>query len=418
VNVPGLFHNIEAEHLVNVVMSKVSDQLPDEVDRHYGELVAFRRHLHAEPELSGEEEETTLTLLERLTLAGLAPHRLAIGTGLVCDVGDPAGPLVGVRGDIDALAMHDAKRVSYASRKPGVAHACGHDVHAAIVLGVALVLRRLLPLSGLSGGVRLIFEPREEIVPGGAVHVISEGWLDPVSAIYGLHCDPKLDLGYLGCRDGAFTSASDQVDIRLSGPGGHTARPHLTVDLIRALSRTALELPEELQRQAASLGPVSLVFGSVASGDAPNVIPAAGVLRGTLRTPSRDVWAAAPELVEKSLAAVAADVGADWEVDHTRGVPPTINHVAGNRVMAAAGRAVLGEDGVVETDHSLGGDSFAWYLERIPGAYARIGTHNRAAGGRRHDLHASTFDVDERSIALGVQVLTIAALAELIRLAG
>jgi amidohydrolase len=374
VNVPGLFHDIEAEHLVNVVMSKLSEQLPDDVDRHYGELVAFRRHLHAEPELSGQEEDTTLTLLERLTLAGLAPHRLAVGTGLVCDVGDPGGPFV--------------------------------------------LLRRLLPLSGLSGGVRLIFEPREEVVPGGAVHVISEGWLDPVSAIYGLHCDPKLDLGYLGCRDGAFTSASDQVDIKLSGPGGHTARPHLTVDLIRALSRTALELPDELQRQAAQLGPVSLVFGSVASGDAPNVIPAVGVLRGTLRTPSRQVWAHAPELLEKSLAAVAAEVGADWEVHHTRGVPPTMNHVSGTRMMAAAGRAVLGEDGVLETDHSLGGDSFAWYLERIPGAYARIGTHNRAAGGRRHDLHASTFDVDERAIALGVQVLSIAALAELIRQAG
>jgi amidohydrolase len=418
VNVPGLFHDIEAEHLVNVVMSKLSEQLPDDVDRHYGELVAFRRHLHAEPELSGQEEDTTLTLLERLTLAGLAPHRLAVGTGLVCDVGDPGGPFVAIRGDIDALAMDDAKQVSYASRKPGVAHACGHDVHAAIVLGVALLLRRLLPLSGLSGGVRLIFEPREEVVPGGAVHVISEGWLDPVSAIYGLHCDPKLDLGYLGCRDGAFTSASDQVDIKLSGPGGHTARPHLTVDLIRALSRTALELPDELQRQAAQLGPVSLVFGSVASGDAPNVIPAVGVLRGTLRTPSRQVWAHAPELLEKSLAAVAAEVGADWEVHHTRGVPPTMNHVSGTRMMAAAGRAVLGEDGVLETDHSLGGDSFAWYLERIPGAYARIGTHNRAAGGRRHDLHASTFDVDERAIALGVQVLSIAALAELIRQAG
>jgi amidohydrolase len=414
----ALFHDSEAEHFVNLVMSKLSDQFPDEVDRHYGELVAFRRHLHAEPELSGQEEETTLTLLERLTLAGLAPHRLAIGTGLVCDVGDPSGPLVAIRGDIDALAMDDAKQVSYASRKPGVAHACGHDVHAAVVLGVALVLRRLLPLTGISGGVRLIFEPREEVVPGGAIHVIKEGWLDPVSAIYGLHCDPKLNLGYLGCRDGAFTSASDQIDIKLTGPGGHTARPHLTVDLVRALARTALELPEELQRQAAHVGPVSLVFGAVSAGDAANVIPAAGVLRGTLRTPSRQVWAAAPELVEKSLAAVAAEVGADWELDHIRGVPPTINDVAATRVMSAAGRAVLGEDGVLESDHSLGGDSFAWYLERVPGSYARIGTHNAAAGGRRHDLHASTFDVDERAIGLGVQVLSIAALAELIRLAG
>lgn len=413
-----LFRDPEAERLVDAVSDRIGAQLADEVDRHVHELVAFRRHLHAEPEPSGMERETTLSLLERLTLAGMSPRRLGVGTGLVCDLGPSGGPLVALRADIDALAMHDAKTVSYASRVSGVAHACGHDVHTAIVLGAALVLRRLLPQLGAAVGVRFIFEPAEEAVPGGAVDVIAEGWLDGVESMFALHCDPKLDLGYLGCRDGAFTSAADMCKINLTGPGGHTARPHRTVDLVRALGRTTMELPAELARQAAHLGPVSLVFGAVHSGRAANVIPDSGVLRGTIRTPSQDVWADAPELLDKSLAAVVASTGADWEVDYVRGVPPTINDVAATRTLASAGRLVLGPEGVVESEHSLGGDSFAWYAKRIPAAYARIGTHDPNAMGPRLDLHASTFDVDERAIGLGVRILASVALAEVTRLGG
>jgi len=146
------------------------------------------------------------------------------------------------------------------------------------------------------------------------------------------------------------------------------------------------------------------------------VIPDSGVLRGTIRTPSQDVWADAPELLDKSLAAVIASTGADWEVDYVRGVPPTINDVAATRMLASAGRRVLGREGVVESEHSLGGDSFAWYAKRIPAAYARIGTHDPDAMGPRLDLHASTFDVDERAIGLGVRILASVALAEVTRL--
>jgi amidohydrolase len=374
------------------------------VEAHRGELVALRRHLHAHPEPSGAEVETTELILERLAAAGLDPQVLPSGTGLVCDVGGGDGPArVALRADIDALAMADLKDVPYRSRVEGMAHACGHDVHTAVVLGTGLVLADRLTTER----VRLVFEPAEEAVPGGAVEVLSSGALEGVERIFGLHCDPKLDVGSVGVRRGAITAAADRLDVVLSGPGGHTARPHLTVDLVDAAARVVRELPERVT--AAAGGEVLVVFGSVAAGDAPNVIPTSALIRGSLRTPDRDVWDRAEPLVVESVAGILGDTGATWEVRYTRGVPPVVNHPAETDLLAAAARRAVGPAGVVETPRSTGGDSFAWYLERLAGSYARLGTH-RPGGGERLDLHAGSFDVDERAIDVGVAVLVHTAL--------
>lgn len=381
------------------------------------ELVSLRRHLHAHPEPSGAEADTTAVLVDRLRRAGLEPIVLGTGTGLVCDIGGPivdGTPYVILRADIDALAMPDGKDVAYRSQRPGVAHACGHDVHTAVVLGAGLVLRRILDGRG---SVRLVFEPREETVPGGAVDVIAEGWITGARAVFGLHCDPKRDVGQLGLRVGPITSASDLVELRLFGPGGHTARPHLTVDLVSVAGAVATGLQAALDRRLLELGDgtgtARMVFGAVHAGTASNVIPAEAVLRGTLRTPSPDVWAAAPGLLESAVADVLGGTGARWELVHSRGVPPVVNEPASTALLAAAGREVLGDGGVGDTEHSMGGDSFAWYLERAPGAYARLGVHDPRSSGPRLDLHASTFDVDERCIGYGVRILALAALAAL-----
>jgi amidohydrolase len=355
--------------------------------------------------------------MDRLRRTGLQPVALGTGTGLVCDLGEPIAdgtPYVVLRADIDALAMPDGKDVAYRSQTPGVAHACGHDVHTTVVLGAGLVLRHLLDGAG---AVRLVFEPREETVPGGAVEVIAEGWIDGARAVFGLHCDPKRDVGQLGLRVGPITSASDLVELRLFGPGGHTARPHLTVDLVSVAGSVATGLQSALDRQLAGLGDglgtARMVFGAVHAGMASNVIPAEAVLRGTLRTPSPDVWAAAPGLLEAAVAEVLDGTGARWELVHSRGVPPVVNEALSTALLAAAGREVLGADGVGDTEHSMGGDSFAWYLEHAPGAYARLGVHDPRSTGPRLDLHASTFDVDERCIGYGVRILALAALAAL-----
>lgn len=375
------------------------------VGAHLAELVAFRRHLHAYPELSGRERETTDLVVQRLRAAGLEPHVLGGGTGLWCDIGSGDGPLVALRGDLDALPLDDEKDVPYRSQVPGVSHACGHDVHTTVVLGAGLALAD----APTPGRVRLLFEPAEETVPGGAVEMIAQGALDDVDVVYGLHCDPKLETGRLGVRRGPISSAADRLEIRLHGPGGHTARPHLTVDLVAVVARMVTELPERVRAAAAGRGEILTVFGAVHTGEAGNVIPASATLRGSVRVPDRELWDDTPGLVERAVRELVEPTGASVELDYGRGVPPVVNHDAATDTLARAGREVLGPDGVVEAPQSTGGDSFAWYLERVPGSYGRLGVHDPDDLGPRRDLHASSFDVDEHAIELGVRVLVRAA---------
>jgi len=260
--------------------------------------------------------------------------------------------------------------------------------------------------------VRLVFQPAEETVPGGALDVIADGGVDGVDAIFGLHCDPKLDVGQFGVRVGPITAAADLVEIRLHGPGGHTARPSLTVDLVETAGLVAMSLPARLRVREPAL---SLVFGSVHAGDAANVIPSLAVLRGSVRTPDRQAWNAAPALLDAELTELLADSGARHEVAYSQGPPPVDNDPAATALLADAARAALGDGDVVDSPPSHGGDDFAWYLERIPGSYGRLGVRTPGRSEPPLDLHASTFDVDERAIAHGIRVLTRAALLALPR---
>ena len=385
------------------------------VGTHHDDLVAFRRHLHTHPELSGQEHDTTELIAERLTAAGFDPLVLASGTGVVCDVGAPpgadgsAGPAeIALRADIDGLAMHDDKDVPYRSRNDGVAHACGHDVHTTVILGTGLALAPALARAGRRA--RLIFEPAEEQVPGGAVEVIDEGHLDGIRAVYGLHCDPKLDVGTIGTRRGPITAAADQVFITLGGPGGHTARPQLTVDLVQVAAQLALDLPRLVAERAD--GDVLLVFGSLRAGDASNVIPTTAHLAGTLRTPDRAVWATAASLVADAVETLLRGTGAEFEVDHRQGVPAVFNHDRETSLLEEAVVAALGPAARVDTPRSAGADSYAWYLERTGGTFARLGTHT-PGDPERLDLHRGSFDVDESAIGIGVRVLAEAVTREL-----
>lgn len=399
-------------------MTDIDRTLDEFLAEHLDELIAFRRHLHAHPERSYEEHETTALVAERLGIAGLRPRTLAVGTGLVCDVpaGDGTGRRVALRADLDALSMPDEKDVAYRSQHEGVAHACGHDVHTTVVLGCGLALAQILgasePTDPVHGGVRLVFQPAEETVPGGACDVIADGGLDGIDAIFALHCDPKLDVGHFGVRTGAITAAADLVEVRLHGPGGHTARPALTADLVSIAGEVAALLPPRLRARA---GALSLVFGSIHAGDAPNVIPSLAVLRGSVRTPDRQAWTAAPDLLEGELAHLL-EGRASHEIIYNQGPPPVENDAASTELLARAARRALGGTKVVDAAQSQGGDDFAWYLELVPGSYGRLGVRGPAAGEQPLDLHASTFDVDERAIDFGIRVLTCAALLAIGRL--
>lgn len=376
---------------------------------HEEELVAFRRNLHSHPELSRAEFQTTSLVAGRLEVAGLAPRVLPSGTGLVCDVGDPSGPgpVVALRADLDALPITDEKDVPYRSRVPGAAHACGHDVHTTVVLGTGLALTHLP--GGLPGRVRLLFQYAEEVVPGGALDMIDAGGLTDVGMIFALHCDPKLDTGQVGLRVGPVTSASDMLTIRLHGPGGHTARPHLTTNLVDVAAHVVTELPAALTLLTDDPEAANLVFGAVHAGEVANVIPTAAEIKGTLRTLDRAVWDAAPAVLENALARVVEPSGATCELTHRRGSPPIVNDATATAILAGAATTALGRDTVVEIEQSLGSEDFSWYLEEVPGAFARLGVHTPGTGAAR-DLHSGAFDVDERAIAVGVRLLTHAAL--------
>ncbi|SDH84978.1 M20 family metallopeptidase [Nonomuraea jiangxiensis] len=374
------------------------------------DLVAFRRDLHMHPELAFAEYRTTERIAERLTAAGLTPSVLPRGTGLICEVGNGDGPAVALRADIDALPLHDEKDVPYRSTVAGACHACGHDVHTTVLLGTSLFLAQQAEAGLLPGRVRLIFQPAEEL-PGGALEVMAHGGISGVDRIFGLHCDPRVDVGQVGLKSGPITSACDRLAVRVSGPGGHTARPHLTADLVFALAKILTELPAALSRRIDPRSSLSLVWGRVEAGSAANAIPDGGIAEGTVRCLDENAWHAAPDLIKSLLESVASAYGVDATMDYTRGVPPVVNDEVSVEMLAEATERVLGSNAVVTTQQSLGGEDFAWYLESIPGAFGRLGT--RSPDGLTHDIHQGTFDVDERAIATGVRVMAATALTAL-----
>jgi amidohydrolase len=376
---------------------------------HLDELVAVRRDLHLHPEIARTEIRTTRRIADRLEAAGLKPVLLP-GTGLVCEIGD-AGPLIALRADLDALPLPEETGLPYASVVPGVAHACGHDVHATCLLGAGLVLAELAAADLLPGRARLVFQPAEEVMPGGALDVLAAGGLEGVERIYALHCDPHTDAGQIGSRVGAITAAADYVIVRLSGRGGHTSRPHLTEDIVFALGQVIVGAPAVLSRRIDPRAGASLVWGTVQAGSAANAIPARGEVAGTFRCLDSDVWDAAGALVTDAVQEIVRPYGVNAEISYVRGVPPTLNDEGCVVTLEAAVRAELGPDAVQLTPQSLGGEDFAWMLEKVPGAMLRLGT--RTPGGHTYDLHRPDFQVDERAIEIGARALTAIVLGDL-----
>jgi amidohydrolase len=393
-------------------MTWVNEYLPGDltgrVKTYADELTAFRRDLHAHPEVGRAEVRTTRVLRQRLEASGLRPQVLPGGTGLVCDIGT-GQTAVALRADIDALPVPDEKNVPYRSTMPGLCHACGHDVHTSVLLGAGLVLADLEREGLLGRRVRLIFQPAEELMPGGALDVIEAGGLDGVERAFTLHCDPKIEVGQVGLRTGPITSACDRISVRLTGPGGHTARPHLTVDLVYALARVITEVPATLNRRVDPRAGVSVVWGRASAGSAANAIPQAAELEGTLRCLDLSSWQKCPDLVTDLIETVASTYGAEAEIDYRRGVPPVVNDADCTALLRTAGVHTLGAHAVVGTEQSLGGEDFAWFLDHVPGALLRLGVASPGAV-EMHDLHQGSFDVDEEAIPIGVKLFVAAAL--------
>jgi amidohydrolase len=377
------------------------------VDAVSEDIVTVRRDLHAHPELAWAEQRTTMLVAERLERAGVKVQMLP-RSGLMAEIGDDTdGPVVALRADLDALPVRDLTDDPWRSSVDGVAHACGHDAHTAALLGAGLALKSVDQERPLPGRVRLLFQPAEEIMPGGALEVIAAGGLDEVTQVFGVHCDPTLDVGRIGLRDGPITGAADSLTVRLSGRGGHTSRPHLTQDLTYALARLVTDLPAVLSRRLDPRAGASLVWGMVRAGSARNVIPAVGEAAGTLRMRDATAWHTAQELVTQLIVEIVAPFGVQCEIDYVRGVPPVVNEPVATELLTRAAASVLDPGSVTGTTQSLGGEDFAWYLESVPGAMARLGT--RTPDGPTYDLHRGDLRIDERAVVAGARMLAAAA---------
>lgn len=363
---------------------------------HESEAIGWRRYLHEHPELSHEEFATTDFIVEKLEAVGLTPVRLA-STGLYVDIGEPDadGHRLAIRADMDALPIEEATGLAYSSVVPGVSHACGHDLHITVALATACALATCA--DALTPGVRIVFQPAEEVMDGGAPEVIAQGVLESIAAIYAIHAEPKLKVGSIGVRTGAITSAGDVVEITVTGPGGHTSRPQQTADVVFGMSQLVTELPALLSRRVDPRTGTVLVFGSIHAGHAANAIPKEGTLMGTIRTADIRVWRTIQPLMEELIGQVLAPTGCAYSINYIRGVPPVVNDEVATAILAAAAGT-----SAVQAPQSSGGEDFSWYLEHVPGSMARLGCWS--GEGDKKDLHCDDMLVDDRAIAVGVRL--------------
>jgi len=376
------------------------------------ELSAVRRHLHAHPELSFKEIETAAFVTRHLQDMGLAPYAVA-GTGVVALIeGQPGGPVVALRADMDALPIQELSEIAYKSTRPGVMHACGHDVHTTCLLGAARLLTE--QRAHFRGTVKLIFQPGEELLPGGASLMIKDGVLEnPAPAeILGQHVFPRLPVGQIGLRPGRYMASTDELYLRIKGKGGHGAMPELNLDPVLVAAHLIVAAQQIVSRRANPKLPSVLSFGKVIANGATNVIPDEVYIEGTFRTLDEQ-WRDEAHLHLRQLCeGLAASMGAVCELEIRRGYPCLDNSPAVTARVRTAAEAYLGAENVIELDQWLAAEDFAYFSQAAPACFYRLGT--RAADGRfAASVHTPTFDVDEQALSLGAGLMAWLTLQEL-----
>ena len=368
--------------------------MPTEV--HLDDVRAWRRHLHRHPELSFHEFDTTDFIEERLRAFGLAPYRLA-PTGVLADIGEGA-PRIALRADIDALPIDEATGAPYASERPGSMHACGHDAHAAMLLGAARALAAQPPGRG---SVRLLFQAAEELPPGGAQVLVKAGALAGVERVFGVHVDATLPLGRAEIGPGRQSANSDRFEIRLMGSGGHASRPQETVDAVLMAGQLIVALQSIVARSVDPLASAVVSVGRVEAGRASNVIAGEARLFGSVRTFEPEVQAVVERRLGELAEGVAQSFGGRAELRYEPGYPSVLNAEDPAALFAQAAREVLGADQVAKKLPELGGEDFGFYAREVPGAFLWLGS---ASPGRDFPHHSPHFDVDEGVLELGVRL--------------
>ena len=406
----GQMTKLPIETKLNKILSDLERRILYLSGQLYPGLIKVRRYLHERPELANEEFKTTEYLRERLQKIGAKTRRISLPTGIVAEVkGRKKGPTVVIRSDLDALPIKERTGLPFASRFPGKMHACGHDAHMTIVFGAACVLSKLK--EEFAGNVRFIFQPSEEQPPGGATPMIEAGALDnpKVDAILGLHVDPRVAVGKIGLRDGVTMAAVIDFDLTVTGKSGHAARPHEAIDAIIIATEIIDSLQKIISRDTDPMKPMALTIGKISGGVARNVIAREVVISGTMRALNTKDANRLPGMVRRLADNICRARGAKARLDVIATYPPLSNVAWVNGVFRESFDNLFGRNKVVETEQVLGGEDFACYLKKVPGAMVRLGIRNPKIGATK-TWHSDEFMIDERAIYYGVGLLTSAAL--------
>jgi amidohydrolase len=378
------------------------------------EVVSFRTHLHAHPELSYQEYNTAKFIAKQLLSFGIQVHEGIAGTGVVAIIEgkNPTKKIIALRADIDALPIQEINSKEYKSTNKGVMHACGHDVHTASLLGTAKILNQIK--SQFEGSVKLIFQPGEEKNPGGASIMIKEGVLEnpAPSAILGQHVFPLLPVGKIGFREGKYMASSDEIYLRVVGKGGHGATPELTIDPVVIASHIIIALQQIISRNASPKHPTVLTFGKITADGATNIIPDEVNIAGTFRALDERWREEGLRKIKKMAESIAEGMGGECEVDIHHGYPCLENDPMLTRSIKQAAEEYVGEENVVDIDLTLGSEDFAYYSQVIPASFYRLGTRNESKGITSY-VHTPTFDIDEDALTLAPGLMAWMAIAQL-----
>ena len=377
--------------------------------RHAREMIALRRQLHQYPEISLEEYRTQETIASRLKKAGCKVNTKIWKTAVIGLLeGKRGGETVGIRSDMDALPVVENTGLSYASKSLGRMHACGHDVHMSTVWGAARILSNMK--DQLQGSVKFIYQPSEEVHPGGAKPLIDKGVLKrpDVSIMFGLHVDSTVPAGKIGVKDGPMMAQADDFSLEIIGRSGHGARPHETIDSVVVASNVILALQNIASRQVSPLEPVVVSIGAINGGTATNIIAERVILKGTARTLNPVLTKKIPDMIEKIIAGLCGTFGAKYDLRYNRGYPVLYNDKDVNNIYRSSAVGLYGKKAVVElTEPSMGGEDFAYFAKAVPGAMIRLGVGNKKLGADK-PWHHSQFKVDEMAIPFGAALLAYA----------
>lgn len=384
-----------------------NDLIDDDIARR---MIELRRDLHRRPELSNDEHETQRTIRARLEAAGFKSVQDVAGTGLMLDIVGAAGPSnrkVAIRADIDALPIEETSGVPFASEKPGLMHACGHDAHTSMVYATALALEK--SKSRFRGTVRLIFQPAEEAEPLGGRRIVQGGLIDDVDGVIGIHVDPGLETGKIAVAAGTYTLACDTFDIIVTGKGSHAAMPEQGVDALSVAITIAQQLGQIVTRERNAYAPLVVATTMLHAGTAHNILPGTAKMAGTIRSGSEEMRQLAHRRIKEIAEAAALMHRASVEVRCDRGDVAVINEPSMVDLIRAAGNAAGGEGTVLNLPGWTPGDDFGFYSEKKPGVYFRLGIRNEQVGST-YPLHHPAFRLDEAAMPLGARTLTEAAL--------